>query len=115
MEVYSSEDKGAGICFNVYCYNAQPGISINYATSESSLTQSIVPETTPVTQAPVTDAPVVDDSNSESYVLNKNTKKFHFPWCRHADSIKEENKGTYEGDREDLIDQGYERCKVCNP
>lgn len=35
MEAYSVEDKGFGICFNVYCYNAQPGITIDYATGES--------------------------------------------------------------------------------
>jgi hypothetical protein len=32
MEAYSIEDNGEGICFNVYCYNVQPGININYAT-----------------------------------------------------------------------------------
>ncbi len=30
LEAYSVEDKGEGICFNVYCYNVQPGIDINY-------------------------------------------------------------------------------------
>lgn len=30
MEGYSVEDKGAGLCFCVYCYNNQPGIYINY-------------------------------------------------------------------------------------
>lgn len=37
MEAYSVEDNGKGICFNVYVYNVQPGIEINYATGESSL------------------------------------------------------------------------------
>lgn len=36
MEAYSIEDKGEGICFNVYCYNVQPGITIDYATGASS-------------------------------------------------------------------------------
>ncbi|MDW5299586.1 MAG: DNA/RNA non-specific endonuclease [Sedimentibacter sp.] len=31
LEAYSVEDAGKGICFNVYCYNVQPGVSINYA------------------------------------------------------------------------------------
>ncbi len=39
MEAYSVEDNGEGICFNVYCYNVQPGITINYATGESRLTK----------------------------------------------------------------------------
>lgn len=35
MEAWSVEDKGQGIQFNVYCYNVQPGIVIDYATGES--------------------------------------------------------------------------------
>ena len=37
MEAYSVEDNGKGICFNVYVYNVQPGIIIDYATGESKL------------------------------------------------------------------------------
>lgn len=36
MEAYSIEDKGYGICFNVYCYNVQPNIEIDYSTGYSS-------------------------------------------------------------------------------
>jgi DNA-entry nuclease len=35
MEAYSVEDKGAGVQFNVYAYNNQPGIIINYQTGTS--------------------------------------------------------------------------------
>lgn len=35
MQAWSVEDAGRGICFNVYCYNVQPGITIDYATGES--------------------------------------------------------------------------------
>ena len=35
MEALSVEDKGKSICFNVYCYNVQPGIVIDYATGNS--------------------------------------------------------------------------------
>ncbi len=35
IEAYSLEDKGKKICFNVYVYNVQPGITINYKTGES--------------------------------------------------------------------------------
>ena len=36
MEAYSVEDEGEGICFNVYVYNNQPGVVIDYATGESN-------------------------------------------------------------------------------
>lgn len=35
MEAESVEDDGEGILFNVYCYNVQPGIVIDYATGDS--------------------------------------------------------------------------------
>lgn len=37
MEAYSIEDNGKGIQFNIYVYNVQPGIEINYLTGESKL------------------------------------------------------------------------------
>lgn len=35
IEAYSVEDSGEGICFNVYCYNVQPGIEIDYGDGSS--------------------------------------------------------------------------------
>ena len=35
LEAMSVEDNGEGICFNIYCYNVQPGITIDYSTGES--------------------------------------------------------------------------------
>lgn len=37
MEAWSVEDGGKGVCFNVYCYNVQPGIVIYYPNGESSI------------------------------------------------------------------------------
>ena len=37
MEAYSIEDNGEGISFNVFVYNVQPGIIIDYATGDSKL------------------------------------------------------------------------------
>ena len=41
MEAYSVEDNGEGISFNIYVYNVQPGIEINYKTGESKLESDI--------------------------------------------------------------------------
>ena len=35
MEAYSVEDDGDGVCYNVFCYNVQPGIEIDYATGKN--------------------------------------------------------------------------------
>ena len=105
MEAYSVEDDGDGICFNVFVYNVQPQITIDYATGKSHLSNS---------SSTVT--PEKDTQKKEAtYILNKNTKKIHLPSCYSVDQMKESNKKYYTGDIEDLIDQGYSRCKNCNP
>ena len=102
IEGFSVEDNGEGISFNVYCYNNQPGITINYANGDSCLA---TPE---ATEAP-------DDGKIESFVLNTGTKKFHVPDCSSVADIKDLNKENYEGSREELINQGYEACGRCKP
>lgn len=42
MEAYSVEDKGKGVCFNVYCYNVQPGITIDYSDGSSKLSDGTI-------------------------------------------------------------------------
>ena len=37
MEAKSVEDNGKGVLFNVYVYNSQPSIEINYLTGESKM------------------------------------------------------------------------------
>ena len=39
MEAYSVEDSGDGVCFNVFCYNVQPGVEIDYATGDNCLAE----------------------------------------------------------------------------
>ena len=46
IEAYSVEDGGDpidGLCFNVFVYNVQPGITIDYATGVSYLTGDTPP------------------------------------------------------------------------
>lgn len=135
MEGYSVEDEGDGICFCVYAYNIQPGITIDYATGDSWLssekgnsdsssggnsavsqsaadksgTQQAAVQTESVKE---TSAPV---STGTEYILNTNTKKFHYPSCSSVKQMKASNKKEYTGSRDDLIAQGYDPCKKCNP
>ena len=49
------------------------------------------------------------------YVMNKNTKKFHYPSCKSVKQMKEKNKGYYTGTRDELISMGYDPCGNCHP
>ena len=100
MEAWSVEDEGEGICFNVYAYNAQPGITIDYATGENWEDGK--------TQSQETEEDTV-------YILNTNSKKFHSESCSQGQSVKESNKDTFTGDRQELIEKGYTPSGCCKP
>lgn len=102
MEAYSVEDEGVGICFNIFCYNVEPGVAIDYATGDSWL-------------ADEDDLSKVSDQERAMYVLNTGTRKFHEPDCSSISDIMPDNRQDYEGSREDLIDLGYSPCGNCKP
>lgn len=54
-------------------------------------------------------------SISADYVLNTNTKKFHYPSCSSVSDMKPENTRYFTGSREDVITQGYKPCGRCKP
>ena len=125
MEAYSVEDKGKGVSFNVFCFNVQPGIDIDYADGSNTIDEGFVLEDTRAADATLTrEASSTENSITEeksdtvtksSYVANKNTKKFHYPSCGSVEDMKEKNKLYFDGSREELIEQGYVPCKRCNP
>ena len=100
MEAWSVEDKGDGVCFNVYVYNNQPGVEIDYRTGESRAAGA---------------ESSAEPAQDETYILNVRSKKFHRPDCASVDSMREENRETFHGSREALIEQGYAPCGSCNP
>ena len=119
MEAYSVEDNGKGVCFNAYVYNVQPGIIINYATGDSE----VDPNYSYVSSEDNNVTDNEDYSSEEStavipecdYVLNTNTKKFHYPSCGSVQDMKDKNIEYYTGDRQALIDRGYSPCGRCKP
>lgn len=102
MEAWSVEDKGEGICFNVYCYNNQPSVEIDYATGKSWLS------------ADTTTTETNNDTDTQ-YVLNTKSKKIHLPDCSSVSKIEEENKETTDKSKEEWINMGYDPCGACKP
>ena len=106
MEAESVEDDGEGVSFNVYVYNVQPDITIDYATGENWETPENETAGNPSSG---------DTSGQQTYILNTNTRKFHLPDCSGAAEIKGKNREEYTGTREKLTSQGYEPCGRCHP
>ena len=100
LEGLSVEDDGSGVSFCVFCYNAQPGIYINYANGESA-------QETLETQT--------DSHMTSAYVLNTNTKKIHYPSCPSAALISDKNREETNKSRDALIGEGYSPCGICKP
>lgn len=122
MEAYSVEDNGQGICFNVFCWNSQPGVLIDYATGANHLDENYEanipdPIVDDIGEQLISDSVIPDNINeqSQTYILNKNTKKIHYPWCSSVDDMAEHNKQEFTGDINELIEQGFSPCKRCNP
>lgn len=62
-----------------------------------------------------TSATVPPEIAPSTYVLNKNTKKFHRPFCPSAAQIKGKNKEVVTDTRDHITSMGYVPCKNCNP
>lgn len=131
MMAESVEDGGEGVAFNVFCYNVQPGVVIDYGTGESMLEEDATPlpdvsgaESAPDTASEGAGAGEASEKGATGsaegkgtteYVLNTNSKKFHLPSCSSVDQMSPKNREDVEDTRENLIAKGYDPCKRCNP
>lgn len=181
MEAISVEDEGKGLAFNVFCYNVQPGVDIDYKTGDNKLSEDrtmledyqagkymiianmlgAIPsdDRSPQASASAEDGkgsgdsaaqnedktesdPAVEngnktgdkkdadskggknndaedqseqDANKRSYVLNTNTKRFHYPDCNSVDQMKDHNRQDVEATRDELIGRGFKPCGNCKP
>ncbi len=105
MEAFSVEDEGEGICFNVYCYNNQPGVKLDYATGDNEAFDN----------DPALNYGKETSGENCDYILNTNSKKIHLPDCSSAKSMSENNREEYFGTKEELLNKGYTECGQCNP
>ncbi len=129
MEAYSVEDSGAGIQFCVFVFNVQPGIGMDYATGDSWLinndtemsgrssndVEHLLPEEAKEEETQVNNILSGNDEKTEEYILNTNTHRFHYPYCRSVSDMKEKNKQTIYGTRDEIVEMGYTPCGNCKP
>lgn len=119
MEAESVEDNGEGLSFNVFVFNVQPGVEIDYSNGENCLADdsdkliSQYYETEIDTHHNTASQPI--DVSKYDYILNTNSMKFHYPDCGSVSDMSEHNKQGYNGSRDSLIKRGYDPCGSCRP
>ena len=139
MMAKSVEDNGEGVEFNIYCYNVQPRIHIDYATGDNRLMTgseiAAFEEESGIRMEDIRGASGAVDRSGDGlsleeqqrqrilgerggqvdYVVNVRSGKFHLPDCEGVADISPGNRLDYTGDRKTLTDAGYTPCRLCDP
>lgn len=120
MEAQSLEDDE--ISFNIFAYNSQPGIVIDYKTGDSHAS-SVGTGGSGSSGSSSTSGNAGSASSGSSgsvaenaYVLNTNTMKFHFASCASVKRMSDKNKKlSGKMTRSQIMKAGYEPCGQCKP
>ena len=124
LEAYSVEDNGDGVCFNVYSFNVQPGVYINYATGENRLASDddSLGECvhTDADDNEICDSCAIEFSDGDevkTYILNKKSSSLKIHDEMHGESVSEENRIVFTGTVEELLAAypDYTPCGTCRP
>ena len=135
MMAESVEDGGDGVAFNVFVYNVQPGVVIDYRTGENMAAEDATPlpdvsgdggdassdgggtgtKGSADGGTALSDSGAATEKGTTEYVLNTNSKKFHVPSCSSVDQMSAKNRQDVTDTRENIVGRGFEPCKRCNP
>lgn len=98
IEALSVEDDGEGIMFNIFAYNVQPGITIDYATGESWLGETNKLDKT---------------SKKEKFEIrgNKNSKVYHCPGQANYERMADSDNLVIFSSEKEAIKAGYTKAK----
>ena len=114
IEAKSVEDNGEGIEFNVFIYNIQPGITIDYATGDSALSGEEITKTEPsnTSSNPTTNNSNTSTSSTEKTVIrgNSNSKIYHCPGQRDYENMADSKFLVNFNSEQEAIDTGYRKA-----
>ncbi|WP_239442821.1 DNA/RNA non-specific endonuclease [Gordonibacter sp. An230] len=99
VEAMSFEDGGAGVSFRAVLENVQDGVEIDYSDGTSRAQGEDQEEA----------------SDGGPYILNTSSMKIHRPGCGALENMADKNREESSATLEELIDQGYSPCGLCNP
>lgn len=84
-------------------------------TKENSSVATTKATTTTTKPTTTTTKSTTTEEYKSTYIINTDSGKFHYSSCRMVKKMNESNKKEYEGTRDELVNQGYSPCGVCNP
>lgn len=103
IEAKSVEDNGEGIEFNVFIYNIQPGITIDYETGDSALSGEEITKTESSNNS---------NSSTEETVIrgNSNSKIYHCPDQRDYENMADSKFLVNFNSEQEAINAGYRKA-----
>lgn len=106
IDIYRTDEQGT-----IVAYSDGKNITWNCSGSESWKAGE------PTGSSMIQESQLREEAEKEetAYVLNLNTGKFHKISCGSVEQISEENREYTNKSREEMIEEGYEPCKRCNP
>ena len=118
MEAYSVEDDGEGVLFNVFVYNVQPGITIDYATGNSELSKDGKTNSNQTSQQESKDNTNQNTQNNQSSSNtkieirgNSKSKIYHCPGQAAYDEMGDSPHLVIFHSEQDAINAGYRKAK----
>ena len=118
MEAKSVEDNGEGIEFNVFVYNVQPGITIDYATGNNSLSDEEIVETessnnTTSSTNSTSNPNNTNNTTSNEYTVirgNSKSKIYHCPGQRDYENMSDSKYLVNFNSEQEAINAGYRKA-----
>ncbi len=111
VQIFRSDKQGEVTCHisgSRYSFSQEP--CNNYSAGFKAETTAAAEKQTTVKTPEIS-----PDENGHDYVLNKNTKKFHYSYCSSVNQMSDKNKEFYHGTRNEVIARGFVPCQRCNP
>ena len=96
IESYSVEDNGESICFHVFVYNVQPGITIDYSTGDSHRAETAAQKM---------------DSVQGEIRGNSSSKIYHCPGQASYDQMADSKYLVVFQTEQEAIEAGYRKAK----
>lgn len=118
MEAKSVEDNGEGIEFNVFVYNVQPGITIDYATGNNALSDEKIVETessnnTTSSTNSTSNPNNTNNTTSNEYTVirgNSKSKIYHCPGQRDYENMSDSKYLVNFNSEQEAINAGYRKA-----